>query len=114
MNFMGNRMLRVAALTSGLAALSFMVPAALAQSPVEKNYTKNCVACHGADGSANTPAGKATKARDFHSPDVKSQTDDQLAAAIAKGKTPMPAYEKQLKPDEIKDLVAYVRMLGKK
>jgi mono/diheme cytochrome c family protein len=114
MSFMGNRMLRTAALASGLATLSFIVPVAKAQSPAEKNYTKNCAACHGADGSANTPAGKATKALDFHSAAVKNQTDDQLAAAIAKGKTPMPGYEKQLKPDEIKDLVAYVKMLGSK
>src|SRR5580658_4022451 len=96
---------RAALLVGGLAAISFMVPAANAQSPAEKNYSKNCAACHGPDGSANTPAGKATKARDFHSPDVLSQTDDQLAAAIAKGKTPMPGYEKQLKPNEITDLV---------
>jgi mono/diheme cytochrome c family protein len=111
---MRNRTLQAAILASGLAAVSFMAPAASAQSPAEKNYTKNCAACHGADGSANTPAGKATKALDFHSAAVKSQTDDQLAVAIAKGKTPMQGFEKQLKPDEIKDLVAYVRMLGNK
>jgi mono/diheme cytochrome c family protein len=96
-----------------VAAFAVFVPTARGQSAVQKNYSKNCVACHGADGSANTPAGKATKALDFHSAAVQSQTDDQLAAAIASGKTPMPGYAKQLKPDEIKDLVAYVRQLGK-
>jgi mono/diheme cytochrome c family protein len=33
---------------------------------------------------------------------------------IAKGKNKMPAYEKSLKPDEIKTLAAYVRELGSK
>jgi mono/diheme cytochrome c family protein len=112
MRCMRNKMLRVAMLAGGLAAISFVAPTAKAQSPAEKNYTKNCAACHGADGTANTPAGKATKAVDFHSAAVKSQTDEQLAAAIAKGKAPMAGYEKQLKPDEIKDLVTYVRTLA--
>jgi mono/diheme cytochrome c family protein len=107
------KLLRATIVASVLATFAIVVPSASAQGSAEKNYAKNCVACHGADGSANVPAGKATKARDFHSPDVQNQTDDALAAIIAKGKGAMPMYEKQLKPDEIKDLVAYVRKLGK-
>jgi mono/diheme cytochrome c family protein len=106
-------LLRAAILICGLAIFALLVPSAMAQGSAEKNYSKNCVACHGPDGSANVPAGKATKARDFHSPDVQNQTDDALAAIIAKGKGAMPMYEKQLKADEIKELVAYVRKLGK-
>jgi mono/diheme cytochrome c family protein len=110
---MSARLLRAAILACGLAAIAIMIPPASGQSLVEKNYKKYCAACHGPDGSANVPAGKATKAHDFHSAEVQSQTDDALAAVIAKGKGAMAAYEKQLKPDEIKDLVAYVRQLGK-
>lgn len=78
------------------------------------NYKAKCVACHGADGKADVPAGKALKARDFHDADVRKETDEELAAIIGKGKNKMPAYEKQLKPDEIKALVVFVRELGKK
>lgn len=39
-------------------------------------------------------------------------SDDDLSAAIAKGKNKMPAY-KTLTPDDVKGLVAYVRTLGK-
>ncbi len=89
--------------------------AAHAQGNGPKLYDANkCASCHGPDGSANVPAGKALKARDFHSPDVKGQTDAELAAVIANGKNKMPAYGKQLKAQDIADLVAYTRALGKK
>jgi cytochrome c6 len=91
-----------------------VVPAAHAQGDAASVYASKCVACHGADGSGSTPAGKAVQARDFHSADVQKQTDAELTAVIAKGKNKMPAYEKTLKESQIKDLVAYTRMLGKK
>ncbi len=53
-------------------------------------------------------------AHDFVSPEVQKQTDAQLAEIIAKGKNKMPGYEKTLKPEQIKDLVAYIRELAKK
>lgn len=94
---------------TGLLALP-----ARAQSDIQKIYTTKCASCHGPDGSANTPAGKALKTRDFHAPDVQKESDTSLATIIAKGKSKMPAYEKQLKDTEIKQLVAYIRDLGKK
>jgi mono/diheme cytochrome c family protein len=97
-------------------ALVFVFGAAAhAQGNGAKLYTANkCDSCHGADGSAGTPAGKALGARDFHSPEVQGQSDAELTAEIASGKNKMPAYGKQLKAQEIADLVAYTRALGKK
>jgi mono/diheme cytochrome c family protein len=40
-------------------------------------------------------------------------SDEDLSSAIEKGKNKMPAYGKSLKPDQIKDLVAYIRSLAK-
>ena len=79
----------------------------------ESIYKAKCAACHAADGSGSS-IGKKLGAHDFHSPEVQGQSDQQLTDAIAKGKGKMPAYEKSLKPEEIKGLVAYVRALGKK
>jgi mono/diheme cytochrome c family protein len=79
-----------------------------------KLYSSKCAACHAADGSGNTAAGKALKTADLRDPDIQKQTDAELNAEITKGKDKMPPYEKQLKPDEIKGLVAYVRELAKK
>ena len=103
-----------AALLIGLMAFVFSFTAH-AQDDGAKLYAANkCASCHGPDGSANVPAGKALKARDFHSPDVQGQSDADLSAVITTGKNKMPAYGKQLKPAEIAVLVAYSRALGKK
>ena len=72
-------------------------------------YQAKCAMCHGKDGQGGKMATKA-----FASPEVQALSDAQLAETISKGKPPkMPAYEGQLKDVEIKDLVAYVRSLGK-
>lgn len=89
-------------------------PALRAQDGAKLFDAKKCASCHGVDGNANTPAGKALKTRDFHLPDVQAESDADLAAVISKGKNKMPAYEKQLKPAEIQALVTYVRTLMKK
>ncbi len=101
--------LTVAAATSGVFGCTIR-----AQNTAEKNYKKNCTPCHGVDGAASTPAGKALKARNFHSPEVQKETDKTLAAIIGKGKNNMPSFEKQLKPNEILDLVRYIRTFANK
>lgn len=92
-----------------------LATAAVAQSPkAAKLYQARCAACHGPDGRAAVPAGKALGARDFTLPVVQDQTDAQLAEVIASGKNKMPAFAKQLSKDQIQDLVAYIRVLDKK
>lgn len=85
---------------------------ARAQGQAEATYKSKCLACHGADG-AGSEVGKKLGTRDFRSSPVQGQSDADLTQIIAKGKNKMPAYEKSLKPEEIKALVAYVRELGK-
>ena len=103
-----------AALVIGAMILVFS-SAGHAQDDGAKLYAASkCASCHGPDGAANVPAGKALKARDFHSPDVQGQSDADLIAVITTGKNKMPAYGKQLKPAEIAALAAYSRELGKK
>jgi cytochrome c6 len=85
---------------------------ASAQTDAAKLYQGKCVACHGADGSGSA-MGKKLGAHDFHSPEVQTQSDAELAAAIAKGRGKMPSYEKSLKEDDIKALVPFLRTLGK-
>jgi cytochrome c6 len=108
-------------MSSGLRAVLVIGAAILvfssvgrAQDDGAKLYAASkCASCHGPDGAANVPAGKALKARDFHSPDVQGQSDADLIAVITAGKNKMPAYGKQLKPAEIAALAAYSRALGK-
>lgn len=72
-------------------------------------YKAKCAMCHGPDGK-----GGKMGTKDFASPEIKAESDAQLAEIISKGKPPkMPAYGEKLKENEIKDLVSYIRGLGK-
>src|SRR6202030_1362732 len=77
-------------------------------------YKTNCSVCHAADGSGNSPSGKALKAKDLRSEEVQKKSDAELADGITKGQGKMPAFGKKLKPDQIQQLVSYVRQLAKK
>ncbi len=93
----------------------FVLPASVrAQTDAAKVFKDNCTLCHGADGSGDTPTGKALKAKDLKSDEVQKQSDDELAAVISKGRAKMPAFGSKFSPDVIKSLVAYIRQLPKK
>jgi cytochrome c6 len=80
----------------------------------ETIFKAKCAMCHGADGVGDTTMGKKMKVRDLSSAEVQKQTDAELTDIIAKGKSPMSAYEKQLDKEKIKQVVSYLRELGKK
>jgi mono/diheme cytochrome c family protein len=88
-------------------------------NPVEgkKIFTVKCVACHKADGTGGvkltgnpTPNWKDKKR-------MATITDDYLRDCITNGKVKsgMVAWGKtgQIKPAEIENLIAYIRVLGK-
>lgn len=77
-------------------------------------FKAKCASCHGEDGTGNTPAGKQLKVRNLRSAEVQKQSDAQLVAVITKGKDKMPAFEKDLNKDQIKQLVAHIHNLSKK
>jgi cytochrome c6 len=101
----------------GLALLASTALASLparAQEPGATLFKTKCAVCHGADGKGDTPMGRANKLRDLGSGDVRKQSDAELSAIIENGKGKMPPYGKTLKPEQVKDLVAYLRSLAKK
>jgi mono/diheme cytochrome c family protein len=99
-----------------LLALAFtlFLGAAVRADDAATTYKAKCAGCHGPDGVGGTAAGKAMKVRDFHAPEVQKETDAEYTDIISNGKNKMPKYADKLKDAEIKDLVAYVRALGKK
>ena len=101
-------------LAAGAALLGFATVPVHAQSAVETLYKTKCAACHGADGKGETAIGKTNKLRDLGSADVQKQSDAELTGIIANGRNKMPGYGKSLKPEQIKELVGYIRAFGKK
>src|SRR5712692_8516556 len=105
---------RLAGVATGLVVSVFLgVPAKADNSAAEATYKAKCAMCHGPDGKGETATGKSMKVKDFASEDVQKMSDADLTDAITKGKGKMPAY-KTLTPDQVKDLVGYVRAFGKK
>lgn len=84
------------------------------ESVGETIFKSKCATCHGPDGSGQTSMGKMMKLRDLRSAEVQKQTDAQLAQLITNGKSPMPAYGKQLDKEKIEQVVSYLRELAKK
>jgi len=76
-------------------------------------FTKNCAGCHGADGKGNPAMAKALgdKGLNIVSPEVKKQSDEQLAKVIADGAGKMPA--SKLSKAEQKQALDYIRSLQK-
>ncbi len=106
-------MMRRLAMLAALSAIGLALSASASAQGAETVYKAKCASCHGADGKGATPAGKATKARDFASEEVKKETDAEWTEIIVKGKNKMPAYDKKLTESEVKDVVAYIRSLTK-
>lgn len=100
-------------------------PAAAAVSPESITngaalFKRQCVMCHGAAGLGDGPAAKNLKGKlpSLADKTVMSKlTDAQIHEAVTNGKKTeignMPALGKRLKPEEITDIVNYVRTLAK-
>ena len=114
------------AVSLGIALLAMWVvsvPAAGA-GDAEKGKTifaKSCAGCHGETGKANGSASAALnpKPKDLSDKAYNAKLDDTyLHNVIAKGgpavgKAPMMPGFKQLKDQEVDDVVAYIRSLAK-
>lgn len=97
-----------------LSVMAFSAMTLFAQGPGADAYKAKCAMCHAADGSGNTPAGKATKTPSFTSPAVAKMSTAQLVAATKEGKGKMPAYSGKLTGAQINEVVAYIQALQKK
>jgi mono/diheme cytochrome c family protein len=98
-------------LLSLLVVLGLMMVArpALADD-AEALYKSKCQVCHGPDGKGSA-AGQKIGVKDFHSPEIAKQSDEELFNATKQGKGKMPSYDKKLTDDQIKQLVTYIRSL---
>jgi mono/diheme cytochrome c family protein len=81
----------------------------------KKIYSYDCASCHGATGD-----GKTDVAKDMKMPDLtdavrlKDRTDGELFYIIKNGHGDMPPEGDRVKPEQLWDMVNYVRSLAKK
>lgn len=77
----------------------------------QANYQKNCEGCHGANGEGGLVKveDKQIKVASLKSDHARKHSDDELTKIITAGEEEMPAFKDKLKPEEITELVRYVR-----
>jgi cytochrome c553 len=101
----------------------FLAAAPAFADDIERTWKAKCGSCHGNDGKAQTEKGKKEGVADMTTPDwQKKMTDAQIKEAIEKGvkkeeggKTKrMEGYAGKLKPEQIDELVKFIRKLGGK
>ncbi len=76
-------------------------------------FQEQCIACHGADGRAQTEMGKKVGAANLTSESVQKLGDSDLAKVIKNGKGKMPAFGEKLSGGDIRAVLAHVRELAK-
>ncbi len=90
----------------------------LRAADAKETWEKDCAKCHGADGKGKTKMGEKLGVKDYTDAKVQAEMKDaDMTKAIKEGvkkddKTLMKAFS-DLKDDEVKALVAYVRAFKK-
>jgi mono/diheme cytochrome c family protein len=96
-----------------LSVFAMVASLCQAQGSGKDTFTAKCVMCHAADGTGS-PTGKALKAPNIRTALIQKRSDAEFTQVISQGKANMPAFGTALSEDEIKDVIAYVRMLAPK
>ncbi|HJP90829.1 MAG TPA: cytochrome c [Pyrinomonadaceae bacterium] len=75
------------------------------------NYTKNCEPCHGpnAEGGLVKVDNKRIKVPSLKAGHAIKHTDEQITKMITNGEEAMPAFKDKMKPEEIAEMVGFVR-----
>lgn len=75
------------------------------------NYQKHCEACHGPDATGGLVKvdNKQIKVPSLKAEHALKHTDDQITKMITNGEEAMPSFKDKMTPQEIADMVRYVR-----
>jgi len=105
-----------------LFSAATLVAATASADKIERTWQAKCASCHGDDGKGQTQKGKEMGLRDMTSAAFQKESDADLQKAIENGvdktvdgkKQQMDPYKDKLKPEQVADLVKYVRGLAGK
>lgn len=75
------------------------------------NYQKHCEACHGPDATGGLVKvdNKQIKVPSLKAEHALKHTDDKITKMITNGEEEMPSFKDKMTPQEIADMVRYVR-----
>jgi len=107
--------------TAGLLLVLALPAAAQDKAEGKKHYVTYCSGCHGESGKGDGPAAASLPVKPANHADgaTMSQLSDKFLFEIiskggqAVGKSPfMPAWGNQLKEQQVRDVIAYIRSLA--
>ncbi len=102
------RLLSVLAIAASLASA-----ACLAESAGQATYKAHCQGCHGADGMANTGAGKVFQVKPTTDPEIRQMSEATMFTVVRNGSGRMQSWKSDLSDSQIKAVVSYFRTLIK-
>src|SRR5512146_336976 len=80
-------------------------------------FEKHCLSCHGEDGKGTGPMGPLLNppAADYTSESSRAKSDEELLHTITEGRsgTAMRSFKRWLSKQEMRDVLAYVRVLSR-
>jgi mono/diheme cytochrome c family protein len=103
--------------SSDAAKTNPVKPSPTSLSSGKKKYGQDCAMCHGKEGAGDGDLAEdmKLKLRDLRDAEtLKNLSDGDIYSLINNGKGKMMGEEGRLKPDEIWDIVNFVRSLPKK
>lgn len=110
------RVFQAIALISVFCLVAKLMALAEEESGSRKIFEARCASCHKKDGKGNPNIAAMFKVNvsslDLTSEGLQKETDEAILKIIAQGKGRMPSFSKQLKEEEMKSLVAYIRSLA--
>lgn len=94
---------------SPVASLPAATPDALASGRI--HFEKNCVDCHGATGEGGPKEvdGKRFKVPSLRAGHALKHTDEKFVTQISEGDDEMPAFKDKLTPEQINEVIRYIR-----
>jgi hypothetical protein len=105
---------RTARAAIGMVAIVLAAVALSACRPKERTPVERA-GCHGPDARGTHPPGFATPPRDLTDPALQARlTDDAIRETVHYGKGQMPPFGAALSPEDVNDVIAFVRSVSRK
>ncbi|MEK7300526.1 MAG: cytochrome c [Nitrospirota bacterium] len=76
-------------------------------------FVRNCAGCHGPEGGGDGYRLLGQDPANLTAPSTRKKSDAELLKTIHNGKPNMPAWKGNLSESQSRDVLAYVRTLGK-
>jgi len=116
--FLGGACSQPTTVTTNQSAPTVVVsPAAKTTAPPDQlaaartSFQTNCMGCHSEDGAGGTKTidGQKLKVPNLREGRALKDSDEDFVKQIMNGDDGMPAFKDKLAPEEIKDLVRFIR-----